>query len=52
MEECWPYSAGIVYRRGLRPSAHFLRVKATRYVLTKDTEIMSFNYFFISFRLK
>ena len=52
MEGVWPYRGGDVYRRGLIPSTYYVGVKAAWYVATTDAEIMSFNYFFVPFKLK
>ena len=43
---------GLSIEGELKPSAHYVKIKAAWYVATSDTEIMSFNYFFIPFRLK
>ena len=52
MEGGWPCSSRVVCRRGLKYSAHYVKVKADWYVATRDAESMSFYYFFIPFRLK
>ena len=52
MEGDWQCSSGVVCGRGIKYSPHYVKVKADWYVATRDSESMSFYYFFISFRLK
>ena len=49
--EGWPDRGRVLCRR-LKPFAHYVRINAACFVTTFCAESMSFNHFFIPFRLK
>ena len=46
------YRGGIVYRRWLKPSVHYVKVNAAYQIAISDAESISFKAFLHSFQIK
>ena len=47
----WSYSGWIVYRRGLKPSAHYVRVNAASYVATNHDFLLCLHSFQVEVKI-